>query len=302
MLCDGWGMEMKDKLVKLFLIVVLLIGLGGCGERPVDMRLIGLPASHFCTSESHTWRTSATHTSVRGLSDFFPIQINYESSSISAFAFVRVLETDGYFNDTCDRFGYLRQDSTVHLLSTVWNRGEEIPETFTIIQSTPSALTQGETEPTFLREGGVYLLPLIPSGRFGSRYADLWWIRSGFTVLFEVDNHGLIWSHSPFPDFYRFDGTDTSVIVDAILEITSCENFDAATSTALGAYMAWESRYGYIFSDANILTLAEGGSVRGRDLFARFDFKDFKDYTEEQIIEIARRAKIWHENNPRWPW
>ena len=64
-----------------------------------------------------------------------------------------------------------------------------------------------------LKKGGVYLLPLWHWEN------DVYLIYSDLDVLFEIDDYGLVWSHSIYPDFNRFDGKLANVLADAILAV-----------------------------------------------------------------------------------
>lgn len=178
--------------------------------------ITGLPVELMNVTDSPDAQLS-DHTAVGQLSGFFTYPINYSHARVNLFAFVRVLEIEP------------PQDATLQVLSTVWSRDVEIPETI-------QAFIGGNiVDPAIIREGGVYLLPLIHSEWNGS---DLWIVRAPFNVLFEIDDNGRIWSHSPNESFNRFDGADASVVVDAILNITSDENFEAATATPFGYWAA----------------------------------------------------------------
>ena len=184
-------------------------------------------------------RPMSDHTAVRQLSEFFTYPINYSCARVNLFAFVKILETEPLtirtVSDREDGPQLIRQDSTAQVLSAVWSSDVEVPETFTLTQETFSRRGIVE-DPSFVRKGGVYLLPLI-NVRFWGDY--LWVVRAPYNVLFEVDDKGRIWSHSPHQSFNRFDGENYSVIVDAILDITSDENFDAATITPFGTWAGW---------------------------------------------------------------
>ena len=59
----------------------------------------------------------------------------------------------------------------------------------------------GEEETNLLRVGGVYVLPLI-----NAQDEDTWYIYGDLDVLFEVDDRGLIHSHSDFEQLNKYDG------------------------------------------------------------------------------------------------
>lgn len=195
------------------------------------MSLLGLSVMLRNVAESSSQPGGGSHTAVGQLSGFFTTPINYGSARISLFAFVRVLDANRW--DTHDTLFTTGQKSTLQIILPIWNCGNvEIPEIITIEQA-----ARVNTDPILLSEGAVYLLPLTHSNWNGN---DTWHIRSPYTVLFEVDDTGRIWSHSPFESFNRFDGKDASVVVDEIIAITSDENFSAAADTGFGTWASWE--------------------------------------------------------------
>jgi len=160
------------------------------------------------------------------------------------------------------------QTSTVHVLSTVWS-STELPEVIEITQYKYGGCCAGE-ETNLLREGGVYLLPL-----YFWDGGNTWQVAADLDVMFEVDNSGLIWSHSQYEGFNRFDGQEATVVADLITAMTSDVNFPAAVTlfgiiarhwgvmmevTVLGATIdpnrwEWEQNL-LIMSADNVLTIA----------------------------------------------
>ena len=205
-----------------------------------DVLPTGLPVN---LRDDSTWPFrgwSSSHTAVDQLSRFFIWQINYSSSRIDLFAFVEILGTEQQ-TDYEWYWPHLQQYSTVQILLPLWSKDVEIPETITLVQSFFGYEIAAD-DPTILREGGVYLLPLNRwSGNDGDN--EIWTIREPFDVLFEVDDEGRIWSHSPHESFNHFDGEDARVVVDAILDIIFDENFAIATTSyfATWAGMGWPS-------------------------------------------------------------
>jgi len=57
-------------------------------------------------------------------------------------------------------------------------------------------------------------------------------------VLFEVDFENKIQSNSEFEKLNKFDNQDVSVLIQAITDLTSTENFDIATSR-----FGWRTQY-----------------------------------------------------------
>jgi len=149
------------------------------------------------------------------------------ASNTPDFVFVRVLQTEQWINK--ELFGMVMQTSTVQILSTVWSK-EELPEVLPVIQHSYISADNNRifTIPentNLLREGGVYLLPI--------EYWDhdkSWYVQGDMFVLFEVDDNGLIWSHSQFEGINRFDGQPAGVVADAFTVIASDPNIYAAST------------------------------------------------------------------------
>ena len=71
----------------------------------------------------------------------------------------------------------------------------------------------GEKLTNILREGGVYLLPI-------ARGSDEYYVVGDLIVLFEIDDKGLIYSHSHFEDFKQYDDKPYTVVTDEIKQMT----------------------------------------------------------------------------------
>ncbi|MCL1865831.1 MAG: hypothetical protein FWF82_00295 [Oscillospiraceae bacterium] len=182
-------------------------------------QFIGLPKAEHCLPASSD---SASRIGVGSLPGIFDVSIYLEEyqekNSVQAFAFVRVLETVK---------GEYVQVSTVEVISTVWSKGQRtLPETIVLSQVYSVGYGCPCCTGELMREGGIFLLPLWYD--FPSSGWDSW---SYFDVLFEVDDEGLIWSHSPYPAFNRFDGKHTSVLTNAILAIAN-DNGDLSREIA----------------------------------------------------------------------
>jgi len=112
------------------------------------------------------------------------------------------------------------------VLSVPWIRDGVPPQSLSLTQ-----ILYGERDQVnnLLRGGGVYLLGL-------SYFDDEWGIHADRDVQFEIDDQGLIWSHSEYEGFNRFDGQEANVLTQAIIEQTSDENF-AVAMTRLGRFL-----------------------------------------------------------------
>jgi len=141
------------------------------------------------------------------------------------FVFARVLDTEQVNETPCNlASSIIRKISSVQILSVIWSRDGSIPETLSITQYLYGGCCADE--PTnLLREGGVYLLPLVYW-----KYTDTWRIADDLDVLFEVDDKGRVWSHSSYEGFKRFDGNDVNILLNELTAMISDENFSAAIS------------------------------------------------------------------------
>ncbi|MDF2843518.1 MAG: hypothetical protein K0R00_1944, partial [Herbinix sp.] len=170
--------------------------------------------------------------------------------------------------------------STVKVLDTIW--GEETPEVIGLQQSLYGGCT-GEEETNLLREGGVYLLPL-------NKYNGSYYLMSDLDVLFEIDDEGLIWSHSTYEDFNRFDGKGYQAVVDEIISITqddlvmlaasrfgmTLNGFQLAEVTVLSEATEEENEYGY----AEMVYKAKVEStLSGEELTSEISIRSYADET-----------------------
>jgi hypothetical protein len=200
------------------------------GIPPANPAVTGLAVNNFCLSDLDT-----------GASGVMSLRFAYWDlisffgwgKSPQAFAYVRVLDTEltTHTEIICPlrekSFTYEAQTSVLEIIDTIWNRGDAVPETITLTQGVyrGNIAMFCDSVTNLLREGGVYMLPLHYDNK------GLGWSFMGdLDVLFEVDNKGKVWSHSPSPYFSQFDGRDTGVLTQAIVDLTSDENFDTAVS------------------------------------------------------------------------
>lgn len=173
--------------------------------------------------------------------------IDLFENNVNSFVIVKVGEIEKLA--AVDKYSSEGQISSVKVLDTIW--GEEPPEVIDLQQSLYGGCT-GEEETNLLREGGVYLLPL-------NKYNGSYYLMSDLDVLFEIDNEGIIWSHSTYEDFNRFDGKDYQTTVDEIISITkndtvmlaasrfgtTLNGFQLAEVTILSEATEEEDEYGY---------------------------------------------------------
>jgi hypothetical protein len=84
--------------------------------------------------------------------------------------------------------------------------GDDLEEIYSVEQQLYGGCTN-EEETNLLRVGGVYVLPLVRS-----EGAETWRIYGDLDVLFEVDDKGLLHSHSLFPALNKYDGAETAYL------------------------------------------------------------------------------------------
>jgi len=222
-------------------------------ELPEEIK--GLPVKNFKMSEIESSMT-ADRVVFRNLIDFFEYKVD-------SFAIVKVGDTKSLPSDSNNSE---RQISTVNVLETVW--GDKVPETIEIMQSLYGGCT-GDEITNLMRTGGVYLLPLVEDG--GKYY-----IISDLDVLFEIDNEGLIWSHSDYDDFNRFDGGDYKAVTDEIKRITQDDTIMLATSR-FGMALR-----GFQLAEVTILSEKE---------------EEKNEYGEAEVTYIARVEKTLSGND-----
>jgi hypothetical protein len=187
---------------------------------------VGLPANDFCLSEIEARSEIAACRiwAAATLSDFF----RNPNFIPEAFVLVRVVENDRQ-NRSNERWDWIEQTSTLQVLSSVRTDGVAPPEIFTLQQTTSGYRTSVGGPTALLREGGVYLLPLWLAPE-DWEWEHRWYSMSDLDVLFEVDDKGLIWSHSPFEGLNKYDGRPASELAQAIVAITEDADFEVATS------------------------------------------------------------------------
>ena len=181
-----------------------------------------------------------------------------------ALAFVRVIKTEQNLieHEPFSWSGWATQTATVQILSTVWSV-EELPQVMSITQSMIEHFCLGTTN--LIREGGVYMLPL-------SLWESKWYVSGDLDVLFEVDDKGLVWSHSEYEGFNRFDGKGWSELAQVITEMTTDEDFNIAMSVFSGfAVSDW-----WILAEVTVLSsdtaTSEGGASITEALWTSTEF------------------------------
>jgi len=188
-------------------------------EQDFEPLFIGLPVDNFNLDEIED-DSLMDRIGYSKLSDFFA---HYHSVPIS-FVFVHVTDTE-QSEEKISPYSVstmLLQTSSLQILSTVWSQKSDMPENITLVQTLFGGCMLDE-KTNMLRKDGVYLLPL-----FYNEKNDVYHIAGDLDVLFEIDENGRVWSHSPFAGFNRFDGLDARKLIEYINVYTSDENFHAA--------------------------------------------------------------------------
>ncbi|MCL2158683.1 MAG: hypothetical protein FWH48_04670, partial [Oscillospiraceae bacterium] len=230
---------------------------------PFEPLFVGLPVDDFALAYSQT-----------STMDRIPYTRPYDLFSRyngvpDMFVFVRVLDTEQTEDKPLYRYSgnntRQRQNSSVQILSTIWSRNDDAPETISITQYLFGGCRIDEPN-NLLRKGGVYVLPLEYWAN-----GDTYRIVGELDVLFELDEKGRAWSHSIWEDFKRFDGSDATILLDAIDALTSDENFSAAVT-----------RFGLVVrNDQSTLILMEATHLSATSI---------KDYFDHDCYEHSFRV------------
>jgi hypothetical protein len=120
------------------------------------------------------------------------------------------------------------------------NENITLPETLTVPDSYYDSLIN-----KFMREGGTYLLPLAYIEEYGT-----WSLIGDCDVLFEVDDNGLINSHSRYEDFNKFDGKTVDDVAKAITDLVTADGFAFVTGHFARALI-----YGYVLETVTVVSL-----------------------------------------------
>jgi hypothetical protein len=142
----------------------------------------------------------------------------------------------------------------------------------------------------FLREGGVYLLPL---DWFLWEGDDWWNVIGDQDVLFEVDENGFIWSHSPFTEFNQFDGKEANVVAEAIAHLIANENFAMAKSS-FGQTLRWD----YDLTEVMVISVEPVTSIWRSDPLFRYTLHSTSgEFTaiswEDDYFEVGERYLVF---------
>ena len=191
----------------------------------------GLPVDNYTLSDKNLGY-EVSRAIFTKLTDFFELGYwrNPENFLIIKVGDVKILEPENEF------------DSEIHfvrakvLKNLYGNCNEDVIQIYT---SELSKINEYKYQYS-LRKNGVYILPLeklYKHDGFDSvnknieHYDEYYYSNSGsYDVLFEIDDKGLVWSHSQHQGFSRFDGQDYTVLVNEINKVTQDEPFMLAYS------------------------------------------------------------------------
>jgi hypothetical protein len=137
-----------------------------------------------------------------------------------------------------------RHTVTIEILEDVaytpWHSGGALPRTMTVDYSVIGE-NPHDTAVLGLREGGIYLLPLVSMEYTAYTGAVInagqWGIIRTDGALFEVGDTGNIWSHSRFSGFNQFDGRHARELAQAIINLVTHADY-ALARTDFGIFMA----------------------------------------------------------------
>ncbi|MHB8061793.1 MAG: hypothetical protein ACYDG2_04030 [Ruminiclostridium sp.] len=120
---------------------------------------------------------------------------SYDPTVKAAFAIVKVESVERFAKNR--EYGVEGQIATCGVLYNVLGDGLDVP--FKVKQYLYGGCTSDE-ETNLIREGGVYVLPLVT---FEGQ--ETWEVYGDLDVLFEVDDKGLIHSHSSYSELNKYD-------------------------------------------------------------------------------------------------
>jgi hypothetical protein len=173
-------------------------------------RIFGLPTSNYTWDEGPFMQADRMLTSelrhlMRDFDSTYP-------DVKAAFAIVRVSSVERFGIDRAAETMERYSESQIATCSVEYDfYGDEIsPETANTIVKVKQYLyggCTGEEETNLLRVGGVYVLPLM-----NWQNEDFWTVYGDLDCLFEVDDRGLIQSHSLHKGFQKYDGQGLAVL------------------------------------------------------------------------------------------
>lgn len=182
------------------------------GNKPVDTSLIGLPCENFSLADTQEGGAMFDRVVYYDFDTMLQFGTEY-------FAVVRIIDTRT--EDSRYKSGFDCQISEAYVIENIYNDCgvDRIQITQSIIEN---HFCLGTTN--LLREGGLYLLPL-------KHEYNRWFVVGDMDVLFEVDDKGIVWSHSGFETFNRYDGMSVESLISELKELFADEDFMLANSS-----------------------------------------------------------------------
>jgi len=184
---------------------------------------------------SHAWRgLPATHFRLAntGIADLDIADMDTGNSTFSQIGYTNL---GSFFEYGIDMFVLatvthiepgIRQTSTLEIIDILWRRAEEAPGVLPVVQWLFSGCP-GEDNTNLLREKGLYLLPLGYETRDDESY---WFVAGDWNTLYEIDDQGRVWSHSPLESFNRYDGESADTFIAELKHLFANTEFMAAYS------------------------------------------------------------------------
>jgi len=168
-------------------------------------KIVGLPVKNELLSDMPSDPgTQMSRILLASLRDFFDLELH-------SFVLARVTDT----RELSPEYEYQsgRQRVMLEVLEWAYDQplGSQEPITITLTQPIYGGCTMDE-QTNLLRKGGVYVLPLV-------EFEGEFWLMGDFDVLFEVDERGLIYSHSSFEEFAAYDGKPWEALMEAVRAI-----------------------------------------------------------------------------------
>lgn len=168
----------------------------------------GLPASHFIVPNGKAEADRLVYTS---LPDFFMYSRN------RSFAIVRVLDTQ--MVSMSEEEGYWWHDWQRAKVEVLYSLNVELPAALDVMQSHMEG--NEDLQPildvrsNLVRKGGVYILPL-----FRRNDDDRYGVVGDLDCLFEIGDDGLVYSHSQFEGFCKYDNKPLTNLWDDIVYLS----------------------------------------------------------------------------------
>jgi hypothetical protein len=209
----------------------------------------GLPAQDFKVSDVMN-DSFASRIPFSSMFNFFDIDWGLEDRGfVECTAVVQVTGIEDVFWRANDGIDYKYAEIVdLKVLQNIY--GKPISQNIKIVQHTH--LNPMLADNIYLmRVGGIYIIPL---GTSSFSLTEKIYYNSGiYDVLFEIDNHGLIYSHSHINDFNRFDGRPYTVLLNELLRMSQDE-----------ATMLYVSRFGRAMRSSTLIevVITEEGRER----------------------------------------